>query len=398
MAIRGLLRFRRLLCATIGGLTVLLSACASDLDLGRDRAQAAPSPEAGAAAPPSVVDGGRDPGARGADAASEVAPFAPGARVACGSGFCCGIDDAGGLKCWGRNGLRALGNDSNVDSAAAVVPKSLAGTATWVAARASSACAVVDGGAYCWGEGRGVPTAVEGLGVGVVSVTVGRLHACALLTSGKAKCWGGNDSGQLGAGTTSFSIESPRDVLLPLPATSLAAGSEFTCALLVDGTVSCWGSNHARVLGSDAYTFGNERVPTPVAVTGLSGVVSLAVGNTTACALHASEGVKCWGTPLGSPTQAHWTPIDVAALVPGGTRHMCGVAASGAVRCWGQNGGAFGDGTRDGAGPSGPANERFVALGAGASLTCGLAIDGAMKCWGQYLGDVALTPFDVAGW
>jgi alpha-tubulin suppressor-like RCC1 family protein len=97
---------------------------------------------------------------------------------------------------------------------------------------------------------------------------VGALHACALLNDETVKCWGSNDYGQLGLGDRNGRGDEPNemgDMLPPVDlgkdkkATALAAGGYFTCALLNDGHVKCWGVNDSGQLGlGDNKTYGDE--------------------------------------------------------------------------------------------------------------------------------------------
>ena len=92
------------------------------------------------------------------------------------------------------------------------------------------------------------------LGEPAVQITSGRYHTCALLESGSVRCWGKNLYGQLGLGKTEKvgDDESPADEQ-PVPlgdvALQLSAGGHHTCAVLEGGGIKCWGRNDSGQLG-----------------------------------------------------------------------------------------------------------------------------------------------------
>jgi alpha-tubulin suppressor-like RCC1 family protein len=132
-----------------------------------------------------------------------------------------------------------------------------------------------------------------------------------------------------------------------------AAGSTF-CALLEDGTVSCWGGNDQRQLGYDAGSGFPPASASARLVTGLSGVTSVSVGEGNACASVTDGGVLCWGAPGlvtsglvpvdGGPTDdepipdpTHETAVPAATSVSVGSHVACVTTASGALSCWGHD-------------------------------------------------------------
>jgi alpha-tubulin suppressor-like RCC1 family protein len=129
-----------------------------------------------------------------------------------------------------------------------------------------STCAGTPAGeAYCWGAndsgqlGDGTtrdsasPVRVEGDN-SYSSIRVGRGSVCAETTSGSVRCWGANDSGQLGNGTTTdASVPVPvgqPEGSGPITAAQVSAGAATMCALADDGDVWCWGSDEFGLLGN----------------------------------------------------------------------------------------------------------------------------------------------------
>jgi alpha-tubulin suppressor-like RCC1 family protein len=169
-------------------------------------------------------------GSTGAGSSSLVDVVGLGAgasAVSAGGGHTCAVTTASGLQCWGDNGYGQLGNGSTgAGSSSPVGVTGLgAGAATAVAAGSSGhSCAVSTGGAIsCWGHnangqlGNGTltdswtPVDVTGLGALASAVSAGDAQSCALTAGGAVRCWGANESGQLGDGTTNQSA-TPVDV------------------------------------------------------------------------------------------------------------------------------------------------------------------------------------------
>jgi hypothetical protein len=125
------------------------------------------------------------------------------------------------------------------------------------------------------------------------SIAVGGFHGCAPTSTGGVRCWGRNDYGELGDGTTGNRL-APVDVSgLGGGVTAIATGWFHSCALTRAGGVKCWGWNYSGQLGDGT----RDDRGTPVYVFGLSsGVTAISTGGGHSCALMNSGGVKCWGT------------------------------------------------------------------------------------------------------
>jgi alpha-tubulin suppressor-like RCC1 family protein len=321
--------------------------------------------------------------------------------IAAGAYHTCAVTNAGAVKCWGQNHYGQLGVTTNT------------GTDT----------------------PNATPVAVTGLSSGVVAITAGLYHTCALTSVGAVKCWGLNSDGELGVATnnnTSNPNATPVAVTgLSAGVVAISAGSFHTCALTNLGAVQCWGSNYYGALGVTANVLTGTANPTPVAVTGLSsGVSTIAAGSFHTCAILGGA-VKCWGLnvfgQIGVATNtgtynANPTPVTVSnltnivGLTAGGfddRGHTCAVTNGGAVKCWGDNQvGALGINSGSPASSSVPLDvsglsNGVVSIAAGSPLlhTCAVTSAGGVKCWGNngngQLGNNSTTsspvPVDVSG-
>jgi len=200
-------------------------------------------------------------------------------------------------------------------------------------------------------------TCVEPLS-GVVAISAGLEHTCALRGTGTVACWGGNTAGQVGPGGAKTT---PTDIPGITGATLLASGDEHNCVALGAGGLRCWGRNTSGQFG-DGTIFSNG-VPQPTS--GITGVVtSLDAGSMHTCAV-AGGALSCWGEnhrgQLGGgttggvlspaegcgasgappatqgscvPTPLPVTAVTDVATVTTGRSHTCAGLTSGQVRCW----------------------------------------------------------------
>jgi alpha-tubulin suppressor-like RCC1 family protein len=334
------------------------------------------------------------------------------ATVAAGGFHTCAITGAGGVKCWGGNLFGQIGDDQNCGGFC-FTPVDVSGLTTGVSALTAGnthSCAITSlGGVKCWGYNgtgalgdgtttdRHTPTDVSGLTSGVTALAGGSVHTCALTSAGGVKCWGWNQYGQLGNGTTTDSL-TPVDVSgLTGGVIAITAHGAHTCALTGAGGIKCWGSNFVGELG-DGQSCGYI-CPTPVDVSGLaSGVTAITAGASHTCAVTAAGGAKCWGDnsvgQLGDGTTINrLTPVDVSGLasavvaIAGGDWHTCALTAAGGSKCWGWNRfGQLGDGTMiDSSIPVdvfGLASGA-TALSAGEWHTCVRTDPQGLECWGR---------------
>jgi alpha-tubulin suppressor-like RCC1 family protein len=243
---------------------------------------------------------------------------------------------AGAVRCWGSNQLGELGYGDTMprDTLALItaLPAISLGTdfapvAMW--SGFNQTCALTaDQRLKCWGyntvgnlglgdtttrgddpAGMGDALPEVDLGGAATTLSIGIDHICAVLTDGSVKCWGPNNSGQLGVGDTETRGDQPGEMGMALPAvelgtgaraTQVATGREFSCALLATGDVKCWGSNdHGQLGQGDTTTRGDAPgqlgdALSPIPLAGPASEIS--AGQTYACAALVSGDVQCWGS------------------------------------------------------------------------------------------------------
>jgi alpha-tubulin suppressor-like RCC1 family protein len=239
------------------------------------------------------------------------------------------------------------------------------------------------GKAYCWGRHDNVnntltPTWVNNYNLLASSATTvyyaslqaGEFHNCGLSASGQAYCWGKNQDGQLGDGTTT---DSTQPVAVTMPAgisfTAIALGGKHACAIGVNASAAksiwCWGAAGIGQLGYGTYTGTPfETSPRQVQLSHITNlgfnIQNIDAGKFHTCAIFQAEGTYCWGDNsdgqlgaiLAGPPQSD---IPVAVAVPAGVsfrqtasgnQHTCAVSTSDDAYCWGYNGfGRLGDNT-----------------------------------------------------
>ncbi|HET8897979.1 MAG TPA: hypothetical protein VFN09_04300 [Rhodanobacteraceae bacterium] len=323
----------------------------------------------------------------------------------------CVLTTTGSVACWGYNVLGQLGDKSTTSRSVPVHPYALGYVlpglhATAISVGGNFACAVLtDGHAWCWGSdyygelGDGVsgthrdsPVQVKDLG-GIVDISAGFQHTCALISGGSVKCWGYNAYGQLGDGTTTDSL-SPIEVIGISNAIAVDAGTNHSCALLASGSVKCWGLNSAGQLGDGTTTDRHS----PVAVGSLADITQISAGSDFTCAVQASGKAYCWGAGsegrLGNgSTDNQSTPVPVSglstvsAIAADSWSHACALVTGGAVECWGDSAyGGLGNGSSHtySALPVDVSNlhSGAIAVAVGALHSCALQDTGTLKCWG----------------
>ncbi len=134
------------------------------------------------------------------------------------------------------------------------------------------------------------------------ALALGKLHSCALLDDGNVKCWGWNGKGQLGYGSKDDLGDNEPVVSIPNVelggiAVGLSAGDNHTCALLDTGKVRCWGENNFGQLGySHTRDIGDDETPATAGDVYIGEpALALFSGSYHNCVLLSDERIRCWG-------------------------------------------------------------------------------------------------------
>ena len=248
----------------------------------------------------------------------------------------------------------------------------------------------------------------------VKQAATGGNQTCAVTRDGMMRCWGFREAGQVGDGVVSSVGQFRPLVVSREKFLQVAAGDEFTCGLLANGTVTCWGGNAFGMLGDGTFS---DRAFAAVPVVDLTDAVQIAAGQFHACAVRATGTVVCWGHnffgALGTPGgQDSSVPVAVPGLakvvqVAGGLESSYAVTAAGLVYSWGGNfSGQLGDGTTTNRFTPQPiVGLTNVVQVAGSQHACARIADGTVRCWGRndfgQVGDGTtiqrLTPVPVSG-
>jgi len=264
----------------------------------------------------------------------------------------------------------------------------------------------------------------------IVKISAGNSnHFCALLSDNSIRCWGNNDSGQLGLGDTATRGDNENEMSYQLPPVNIGAGvvddlvvgGTFTCVLIDGGKVRCWGRNESGQLGlGDVANRGDQQDEMGSSLQDIDfgtnrTVKQLALGSTHGCAILDNDTVKCWGNngngnlgvgdldsrgdqpnEMGDflPTVDLGTQLKVTKLTAG-ERHTCALFETGAIKCWGYNNfgqlGLEDDRNRGSSQSDMGSNLPFVNIGSGTTAidlsagqnhTCALTATNAVKCWG----------------
>ncbi|MDP6235895.1 MAG: hypothetical protein QF364_08640, partial [Candidatus Poseidoniaceae archaeon] len=246
--------------------------------------------------------------------------------VSAGAYHSCAILDNGDLKCWGFDNYGQLGDGGSNSYASAPsytgINLGTGRTAVAVSAGGEHTCAILDNGDLkCWGSdskgqlgdgagslGTTAPssTAIDlGTGRTAVAVAAGSEHTCAILDNGDLKCWGSDSRGQLGDGGQLWTSSNPTDTNTPSStaidlgtgrtAVAVTAGQSYTCAILDNGDLKCWGEDVYGQLGDGGSTNTNLNTPSSTAIDLGTGRTAVAVtaGDAHTCAILDNGDESC---------------------------------------------------------------------------------------------------------
>jgi alpha-tubulin suppressor-like RCC1 family protein len=395
--------------------------------------------------------------AHGATAAAAKAK-----KIATGASHACALLTSGNVKCWGDNSYGQLGigdidyrgdHEDEMGDYLPIVDLDAPDAVTQIAVGAHHSCALLYKGVVkCWGdnqygqlglgdeEPRGDVPGEMGAALPAVwisqtqvatQIVAGGAHTCALLADGSVKCWGLNDSGQLGQGSHFNRGDDALEMgtylsAVPLgngrTAVQLAAGLSHTCARLDDGSVKCWGNNYFGQLGQgnqfnrgdDLYETGNFL--SAIALGNGRTATSITAGYSHTCALLDNGTIKCWGRNdfgqlgLGDPDDRGdnagemgnnlpsvsfgWV-LSPPATVAAGGNHTCALLGTN-LRCWGLNSAGqlgLGDSITRGDHSNEMGNSLPIVdvddthdpvqISGGFEFTCARLGNNRVKCWGN---------------
>ena len=271
--------------------------------------------------------------------------------------------DAIGSTAVGSEAVAGAGGESSASADAEAQHSGLAGLLAPVLEQLAPAAAVSTVSTLAGSTRRaleGIPVADRSVRLGFVSVSVGHDHVCGLRSNGTIACWGVGVG--VGSAVAGGKARSPSGTYR-----AVTAGGTFSCAVLSDDTLHCWGSKD------------EWQVYTP---DGRFAEITAGWGH--ACARFANNSVTCWGDQWGAefliPSGAPFLALSA------GRHHTCGLEPSLNITCWGK----AGDGQLTA--PDGV----FVAVAAGATHSCGLEHKGALECWGNQTGDGDVLPDEYA--
>jgi S1-C subfamily serine protease len=232
------------------------------------------------------------------DSPAEVAGGLAFQSISAGSGHTCGIVQTGDVYCWGLDEGGQLGSPFDGDRTTPVrVP--VTGPFRTVSAIWQYTCGLTTAGeAWCWGAVAGnsflrrSSPARYAPDLTFVALTAGWYQFCGITAAGRAYCQGFNENGELGTGSPDDGFhEEPMPVAGDHAFTSITSGVMHTCGLTLEGQAWCWGSNDSGQLGNGT----TAASAVPVRVSGGHAFEAVSAGGLHTCGLTPDGEVWCWG-------------------------------------------------------------------------------------------------------
>lgn len=365
------------------------------------------------------------------------------AALALGTSHSCALRNDGAVYCWGFNGDGEVGDGTTQDNPR---PTRVAGLpaghkAIQLAADDVDTCALLDDGTvWCWGlndmlnlgqcgglaavaasptpvevpswkpnaQDPATPTCDTSTPFLAKQIALGGEHACAIGVDGKLYCWGENSTGAAGGqcGQDPAVFEDvPGPLEVPFAdAVEVGCGDEYSCVRKDENSVWCFGAN-------DLYELGNGTIDasfTPLSVSGLSDVETLAMDDETPCVVTKTGGLFCWGNGTSGIFGTNLddnvpkaTRVTACSEAYGGasSETLCITLSDGTLQCFGANGGGqcgVGASTPNVTTPTATKLVTVSTVSVGGDHACAVTTDGSLWCWGAddsgQLGDGQLSP------
>ena len=367
--------------------------------------------------------------------------------ISSGGSHTCAILDNGDVSCWGYGNFNQLGNGGAFDKTTPTPTSSLgtSRTAVGLSSGGDHTCAILDNGdVSCWGYGnygqlgnggtsqQTTPTLssslgldrtvalserdIDGDGIKTIfqahkkldyreqSLSASNYHTCVILDNGEVSCWGYAHPGVFGNGGGTNNQPTPRltsSLGTGRTADAISSGYDHTCAILDNGSVSCWGAGDFGQLGNGGTS--DKNIPTLTSSLGTGRkAVAISAGGSRTCAILDNGDISCWGYGnyglLGNGGTSHQnTPTLTSSLGTGrtavaissGHEHTCAILDNGAVSCWGRNiNGQLGNGGTSQQNTPTLTNSlgtgrTAVAISSGGYHTCVILDNGEVSCWGR---------------
>ena len=244
-----------------------------------------------------------------------------------------------------------------------------------------------------------VPVLVPGVD-GREGIALGGAHTCVITAQGRA-CWGLNFVGELGGPIASI-VPDPHAFDDAFDLDFISSGFRHTCGLTLERDLWCWGYNERGNLGLGTTEY---EIIDPVMVG--NGYTQVSTGGDHTCAVDAEGLLWCWGYNASGEVGVPGAPVITSPIRPGcepgnapdrcfddwkavglGSFHSCAIRESGEMYCWGGNlNGQLGIGppgqSYEATDPQRVEGDRVWAdVRGGRSYTCGLDLEGTLYCWG----------------